>query len=101
MRGRLYLSLADAIAAHLESPGMKSYTVRETHALFEPLLNDLKVTPVVTCYDLRIARERFLPRWLRSLVPANLGYFLVIEGTKPLLSNHRMRNARSIAAANK
>jgi ubiquinone/menaquinone biosynthesis C-methylase UbiE len=85
-RGRIYRSLGDAIAAHLESPGMKSYTISEAHNLFEPLLDEIRVTPVVTPYDVRIAREHFLPEWVRTLVPSRLGYFLVIEGLKPAVT---------------
>jgi hypothetical protein len=37
----------------------------------------------VTPYDLRIGRDRFMPSWVRHLVPSRLGYFMVIEGIKP------------------
>jgi len=84
LRGRIYRSLGEPVAAHLESPGMKSYTISETHELFDPLLENVKVTPVVTPYDVRVARERFLPHWIRTMVPSRLGYFLVAEGVKPL-----------------
>ncbi len=42
----------------------------------------MRVTPVVTPYDLRIGRNRFMPSWAAILVPSSLGYFLVIQGTK-------------------
>jgi hypothetical protein len=40
------------------------------------------VTPAVTPYDLRIGRRRYLPVWIGRLVPAGLGWFLVIQGRK-------------------
>jgi len=76
----------DAIlAAHVESPGTKAYSPNEAAALF-PGLERTKVTPVVTAYDLRLGRRRFLPAWMRRMVPARLGWFLVVEGHKPQLA---------------
>lgn len=54
----------------------------EARELFSGL-DDMRVTPVVTPYDLRIGRNRFISPWIGSLVPARLGYFLVVEGIKP------------------
>jgi SAM-dependent methyltransferase len=82
LRGRASAPVSELIANHLESPGTKAYTVREARALFAGL-NNLRSTSLVTPYDLRIGRHRALPRWLGTLVPRQLGYFLVIEGTKP------------------
>jgi ubiquinone/menaquinone biosynthesis C-methylase UbiE len=81
-RGRPFAPVKDIIAAHLESPGTKAYTVDEARALFSGL-QDMRVTPVVTPYDLRIGRNRFIAPWVGTLVPARLGYFLVVEGIKP------------------
>src|SRR5579875_2210992 len=81
-RARPLASLKEIIASHLESPGTKAYTVNEVRQLFAGL-KDLRVTPVVTPYDLRLGRNRFMPSWVAALVPSNLGYFLVVEGTKP------------------
>jgi SAM-dependent methyltransferase len=83
LNGRPLRPLRDIIASHLESPGTKAYTVAEARQLFA-FLDHVRVTPVVTPYDLRIGRDRFLPSWMAKLVPARLGYFLVIEGTKPV-----------------
>jgi SAM-dependent methyltransferase len=81
-RGRPFRPLREIIAAHLESPGTKAYTADEARKLFAGLEN-LRITPVVTPYDLRIGRNRFLPPRVGAVVPRALGYFLVVEGSKP------------------
>jgi ubiquinone/menaquinone biosynthesis C-methylase UbiE len=82
LRGRPDRSIAQVVARHVESPGTKAYTRREAALLFSDL-RDLRVHPVVTRYDVRLGRRRFLPAWVRRLVPAGLGWFLVITGAKP------------------
>ena len=86
LKGKPMRSTAEIIASHLESPGTKAYTESEARAMFSTI-EDVSVTPVVTVYDLRIGRERFLPQWMCSLVPQRLGYFMVIEGRKPLIAS--------------
>jgi SAM-dependent methyltransferase len=81
LRGRPRRRIAEIMAAHLESPGTKGYTVREARQLFAPL-EDLSVSPIVTIYDLRVGRDRFLPAWMCSVVPQRFGYFMVIQGRK-------------------
>ena len=51
--------------------------------LFERLPSGLRLTPVVTPYDLRLTRSLFLPARLARLVPRWLGWFLVVTGRKP------------------
>ncbi len=85
-RGRPFRRLKEVIASHLESPGTKAYTVAEAREVFASL-EYIRITPVVTPYDLRIGRNRFLPAWVGAFVPRGLGYFLVIEGTKPVQSS--------------
>jgi ubiquinone/menaquinone biosynthesis C-methylase UbiE len=82
LRGRPFQSLSSVIAEHIESPDTKAYTRREARALFSSL-RDVRVATVVTRYDVRVGRRHFLPAWLRRLVPPSLGWFLVIEGTRP------------------
>jgi ubiquinone/menaquinone biosynthesis C-methylase UbiE len=82
LRGRPDRSVARVIAQHVESPGTKAYTRREAALLFSDL-RDLRVHTVVTRYDVRLGRRRFLPAWVRRLVPTGLGWFLVITGAKP------------------
>jgi SAM-dependent methyltransferase len=81
LRGKPFAPIRDIIAANLESPGTKAYTVDEARELF-PGLQNVRVTPVVTPYDLRVGRNRFMPSWVGSLIPSRLGYFLVVEGTR-------------------
>jgi ubiquinone/menaquinone biosynthesis C-methylase UbiE len=91
-RGRPWPSPSRVIAEHVESPDTQAHTIRQAHELFAGL-NGLSVTPIVTRYDLRIGRRRFLPTAIRRLVPRQLGWFLVVEGTKPL-----SRRSRDMAA---
>jgi SAM-dependent methyltransferase len=86
LQGKPFRPLKEIIASHLESPGTKAYTVAEARQIFASLDN-VHITPVVTPYDLRIGRNRFLPSWVGAWVPRGLGYFLVIEGTKPVQSS--------------
>lgn len=81
LRMQPFRSAADVVASHIESPGTKAYSVAEARAMFSQL-HEVSVTPIVTRYDLRVARNRFLPFWLARLVPARLGWFLVVEGVK-------------------
>jgi SAM-dependent methyltransferase len=82
LRGRPWSSLAAIIAAHVESPGTRAYRIGELRRLFGGL-QSLRVEPVVTAYDLRVGRRRFLPSVLRPLVPKRLGWFLVVTGRRP------------------
>ena len=95
LKGRPWRSLGDMVWNHIESVGTKAYTGDEARRLFAGL-TDVRVTPVVTPYDIRIGRARFLPRWVQRLVPAALGWFLVIEGRKPSHPRHGME--ASVAA---
>jgi ubiquinone/menaquinone biosynthesis C-methylase UbiE len=81
LRGRPRRSLADVLAEHMESPGTKAYTATEARALF-PEARAARVDTVVTAYDMRVGRRRFLPRWTWRAVPARLGWFHVVTGTK-------------------
>jgi ubiquinone/menaquinone biosynthesis C-methylase UbiE len=85
LRLETFRPIDEILAAHVESPGTKAYAVPEAAAFFSGL-ERVAVTPVVTVYDLRVGRRRFLPQWVRSLVPARLGWFLVVEGLKPASS---------------
>jgi ubiquinone/menaquinone biosynthesis C-methylase UbiE len=81
LRGQPMRSLTDVLAHHMESPGTKGYTTAEARALFEGV-RELSVETVVTPYDMRVGRRRFLPRWTQRAVPKRLGWFHVITGTK-------------------
>ena len=81
LRGHPRRSLADVLAHHMESPGTKAYTAREARALFADA-QAARVETVVTAYDMRIGRRRFLPRWTWRAVPPTLGWFHVVIGTR-------------------
>ena len=42
----------------------------------------MQVTTVLTPYDLRYGRFRYLPAAIGRIVPMAFGYFMVIEGQK-------------------
>ncbi len=81
LRGRPTRSFGDVLAHHMESPGTKGYTAAEARALFQGA-RQVTVETVVTPYDMRIGRRRFLPTWTWRVVPARLGWFHVVSGTK-------------------
>ena len=81
-KGKPWRSVADLIWHHHESIGTRAYTASEARALFRGL-ESVRVVPVVTPYDVRITRTRFLPSWVQRLVPSRLGWFLVVQGEKP------------------
>jgi ubiquinone/menaquinone biosynthesis C-methylase UbiE len=81
LRGRPTRSLTDVLAHHMESPGTKGYTADEARALFRGA-RETSVETVVTPYDMRVGRRRFLPRWTQRAVPKRLGWFHVVTGTK-------------------
>jgi ubiquinone/menaquinone biosynthesis C-methylase UbiE len=81
LRGRPGRSLADVLAHHMESPGTKGYTAEEARALFGAAAR-ARVETVVTPYDVRVGRRRFLPRWTWRAVPSALGWFHVVTGTR-------------------
>jgi ubiquinone/menaquinone biosynthesis C-methylase UbiE len=73
LRGRPWMSLREAVS-HVESPGMQAFTPSEVTALLGDLLSDLRVRPVLTHWDRRVApgiARVFGNRW---------GWFLLIEG---------------------
>lgn len=80
-RGQPFRSPKALIAEHLESPGTKTYTVAQARRMFGEL-KGVEVHTIVTRYDLRLSRRLFLPGWLRRFVPANVGWFMVIQGAK-------------------
>lgn len=81
LRGRPFRSFTDVIANHIESPGTQAFTVSEAQQFFGGL-RALKATTVVTPYDVRFARFRYLPGWIQRLIRSRFGWFLVVEGTR-------------------
>lgn len=80
-RGKPWLGPRHLVARHMESPGTQAFTIREVRRLFSRT-SRLQVRPMVTRYDARIGRRRFLPRWMRRFIPSGLGWFLVVRATK-------------------
>ena len=74
LRGRPLRPLREIIASHLQSPGTKVYTAAEAREMFASLEN-MSVTPVVTPYDLRIGRNRFLPARVGALILTEVRLF--------------------------
>jgi len=72
----------DIARVHFESYGTKVYTEAGARALFPGI--DLKITHVLTPYDLRYSRSSYLPSFFQRLVPSFFGYFMVLEGRKPM-----------------
>jgi ubiquinone/menaquinone biosynthesis C-methylase UbiE len=81
LRGKPWRSFADVIWHHMESIGTRAYSVKEARHLFTGL-SHVEVSPVVTTYDVRLTRRIRLPAWIQWLVPRQLGWFLVIKGTR-------------------
>jgi ubiquinone/menaquinone biosynthesis C-methylase UbiE len=81
LRGEPMRSVSDILAKHMESPGTKAYTAVEARALFDGG-RAVTIETVVTPYDMRIGRRRFLPPWTWRTVPPALGWFHVVSGSK-------------------
>jgi len=81
LKGKPWLSFSDVIYKNIESIGTKAFSISDAKSMFSDLSN-LTITPVVTPYDVRLTRFRFLPGWVQSMIPKRLGWFLVIQGKK-------------------
>jgi len=76
-----FVSFKKLFAEHHESPGTKAITDGEAQILFKDFKN-VSIKNVITPYDLRIARNVFLPLWFGKLIPSRFGFFKVIRGNK-------------------
>lgn len=84
LRGRPWQSAREVLARHVESPGTKAYTREEARALFvDEGFAGVVVDPVLTPWDVRLGRRRFLPGWCRRLLPDRWGWFCVIRAVRP------------------
>jgi SAM-dependent methyltransferase len=77
LAGRPWRSLADVLAAHMESEGTRGYTKRELRRRFASL-EQLRIDKVRTSYDEQMTRGP-----LARLTGDTLGWNLVIRGRKP------------------
>jgi len=75
-------NLDEIIALHHESPGTKFFTKNDIIKLFS-MFKKLKIQTIVTLYDLRIAKRKYLT-FLKYLIPSSLGFFMTIRGEKNL-----------------
>lgn len=75
LRGRPQTTLREAVA-NVESPGTRAYTTSELVVLLSPHLEQLRVRPVLTHWDRRVAPG------IARVVGDCLGWFLVVEGVK-------------------
>jgi ubiquinone/menaquinone biosynthesis C-methylase UbiE len=77
LAGKPSRSLADVLAAHMESEGTKGYTKRELRELFSGI-ERLSIDKVRTSYD-----EQIAPGPLARLTGDLLGWNLVVRGRRP------------------
>ena len=84
LRGRPWDSVSDVLAAHVESPGTHAYTARGAKDLFFSAgFAAVHVRPVLTVWDARVGRRRFLPASCRAWLPDRFGWFLLIAAERP------------------
>lgn len=73
LRGRPWMSLRQAVT-HIESPGTRAFTTPEVRALLNDALVDLRIRPVLTYWDRRVAPG------LARVAGDRGGWFLLVEG---------------------
>jgi len=76
LRGRPWRSIAEVIAAHVEIPGTKAYTVRELRQLFASFA-EFAAEPVVTAPD-----RSGWPRAISRFFPDDWGWFVTLRARK-------------------
>lgn len=79
---RPFRSLKDIMANHHESLGTKVYSVFDAYKMFL-MFKNLEIKTVITSYDLRYKRNKFLPLWVGKFIPHQLGWHIIIKGQKP------------------
>lgn len=87
LRGKPWMSFAQVLYHHMESPGTKGYTLPEAHALAAALpLQDIRVSAPVNRYDLLYNKPwpaRAAARLLASLLGHDrCGFFLTLHARK-------------------
>jgi ubiquinone/menaquinone biosynthesis C-methylase UbiE len=73
LKGRPWRSFSECVYHHVESIGTKAYTKAEILSLFSDF-SEVKITPLLTEGDVHR-----LPKWIVSLLPNSLGWFLGIR----------------------
>ena len=75
LRGRPAMTLRQAVS-HIESPGTRAFTASEVAAVLGELLVDLRIRPVLTHWDRRVAPG------IARLFGDRAGWFLLVEGVR-------------------
>ncbi|HPC37675.1 MAG TPA: class I SAM-dependent methyltransferase [Candidatus Paceibacterota bacterium] len=75
------VSLKELFSKYHESQGTKAYTNKELLEMFKNF-KKVKIVNVVTPYDLRIAKNKYLPSIFAKMVPSKFGFFTIIQGFK-------------------
>jgi ubiquinone/menaquinone biosynthesis C-methylase UbiE len=81
LKFKLFRSFDNLFFNHHESVGTKAFTDKETFNMFKGF-SDLKIYNIVTPYDVRITRNKFLPAVFQKLIPSRFGFFKIILGSK-------------------
>ncbi len=81
LKGKPFASIDEIFRNHFESYGTKVYSAASGRALFPGV--QVKVTHVLTPYDLQYRRDTYFSSDLIRRLPQFFGYFLVLEGVKP------------------
>lgn len=79
--GRPLRSLADIFASCHESPGTRCFSMAEVKQMFA-IFRDVSIQRVITSYDLRYGRGRYLPPWVGKFIPSCVGWNILIRGCK-------------------
>lgn len=81
LKGKLKSNLDELYALHHESLGTKAFTDKKAQELFSQF-KEVKIKNIVTPYDARIAKNIFLPKIFRLIIPSKLGFFKIIQAQK-------------------
>ncbi|MBI2633432.1 MAG: methyltransferase domain-containing protein [Parcubacteria group bacterium] len=81
LKGKFFVNFNTLFALHLESPGTKAYTKNELQRMFNQF-KDIKISTVITPYDMRIGKITFFPQFFTKIFPQSLGFFAIITGKK-------------------
>lgn len=76
LKGRPWRSIADVLAAHVESPGTKAYTVPELRRMFAAFAA-FNAEPIITAPD-----RADWPRAISRFFPADWGWFIMLRARK-------------------
>ncbi len=78
---RPFCNVDEILANHHESKGTRAYTTKQVQLMFSKFRH-VEVKTVVTSYDIRYARNRYLPRFMMRFIPKNFGWNILVRGEK-------------------